>query len=122
MMSNLEKGLSESVYWKKNYGIDHVLVDTDFILERLDHPITKYLKNMTIGHHVLAPILNLNSGLYVDYRKDPPWACTVMVPMNEKKIDKEYKVVSQNCHENGRKQLKKGLKTIRIGIFRPIMT
>lgn len=61
-------------------------------MEQAPSSIQKYLRNMTVGHHVLAPFLNLNVGLKVNYQYTLPWACTVMVPMNEREIDPNTKL------------------------------
>ena len=99
MIRRLSFSLSKSKYWKKNNGIDHVLVDTDFRITNLGKEfssIKHFLRNMTVGFHVRSPIIDLNnqSGHQKgkDFGKTPIWACTVLVPMNEREIDVDTKL------------------------------
>ena len=46
----------------------------------------------------------------------------LMVLQSNLEKQEAYKVVVQKCYENGRKRLKKTLKRIKIGLFRPKMT
>ena len=97
MIQDLVFNLGRSKHWKRNNGLDHVLLDTDYRIEGTDKnlkQIRKYLKNMTVGHHVNYPLINLNdeTGLKKNFQRDPrgcDWACTVLVPMNEREIHRE---------------------------------
>ena len=63
MIERLEKGLSESVFWRKNNGIDHVLVDTDYIFSRYQGSLTKYIKNTHSQKMISNPTMGFTKSL-----------------------------------------------------------
>ena len=122
-------------YWNRNNGIDHVMVDTDFRIEKHDDSLkalaerrtynlakalrikfkksgrkgvfsgsdkslldfSAYFENMTIGHHVRQPIMDLTFGAWKYFKNNRnKWGCTVLVPMFERLIHKDTKLTVES--------------------------